>query len=199
MSPAMASTARIAQFGPFPNRSALLGQLKARTETTSMKNLIRLFVLLFAGFAALAAAPAMARNVVADVDQIAAVMKAAGYKVEIAETKSDRFIKAEAGGYNYAILVYGCDDKGKTCKSVQFFVAFDPKQSPTLEAMNKYAHGHRWGRVYLDDEGDPAIEYDLDLEKGGMSPELFLDNVEYWEAILATFAEFVFDGKDDTK
>ena len=147
---------------------------------------------LLAAMAALAATPALARNVVADVDLIADVMKASGRTAEIKDVKGERFVSAEGGGYTYMILPFGCDDAGKGCKSVQFFIAFNPKTSPSLEAMNKYARDNRWGRIYLDKDGDPAIEFDLDLEKGGMSDALFLDNVEYWEAILGAYAKWVF-------
>lgn len=161
-----------------------------------MKTFFRTLASLFAALAAMLAMPAMAKNVTADIDQIAALMKGSGRTLEVKENKGERFISAESGGYKYLILPYGCDDNGKNCKSVQFYVAFDPKASPSLEAMNEYARDHRWGRVYLDKDGDPAIEFDLDLEKGGMSQELFLDNVEYWEAIMGNFAEWVFEGKD---
>jgi Putative bacterial sensory transduction regulator len=157
-----------------------------------MKNLIRLFV---ASFVLFFAAPAMAKNVVADVDQIAGVLKGAGHMLEIKTADGERYISSEIAGYKYALLFFGCDDTKKNCKSVQFFVAFTPKTKPTLDAMNGYAKDHRWGRIYLDKDGDPAMEFDLDLEQGGMSEELFLDNVAYWEAIVGGFAKFVF-GED---
>ncbi|MBN8501432.1 MAG: YbjN domain-containing protein [Sphingomonadales bacterium] len=142
--------------------------------------------------------PANAKNVVADVDQIASVLQSAGYKAEIkesAEEKGNRYIRSSASGYNFTILMYGCDETYKNCKSVQFYTAFTSKRPPTLDQMNTYARQNRWGRVYLDKDGDPAIEFDLDLEVGGMSEALFLDNIAYWESIMVGFAKFVF-GKE---
>lgn len=158
-----------------------------------MKHLIRNSFLMISAVAALSATPVLARNVTADVDQIAKVMTAAGHSLEVKNNDGERFIMADGSGYKYAILPYGCDDKGKACKSVQFFIAFNPDKSPTLEAMNEYSRDHRWGRVYLDKDGDPALEFDLDLEQGGMTEELFLDNVAYWEAILESYAKFAFE------
>lgn len=155
----------------------------------AMKNLFRLII---ACLAMVAAAPALAKNVVADVDQIASVMKAAGHKLEIKTADGERYISSETGGYKYALLFFGCDDAKKNCKSVQFYVGFTLKTKPSLDAMNTYAREHRWGRIYLDKDGDPAMEFDVDLEQGGMSDALFLDNVAYWEAIVAAFAKFVF-------
>lgn len=160
-----------------------------------MNKLIRLALSLLAALAALSAGPAFAKNVVADIDQIAAVMKAAGHTVEVKTANDEKYLSAEAAGYKYALFSFGCNDKDKECKSVQFFIAFNPDKSPTLEAMNTYAKDNRWGRIYLDKDGDPAMEFDVDLEQGGMSEELFLDNVAYWEAIVEAFSKFVF-GKE---
>lgn len=160
-----------------------------------MKTLFRSVVALLAALGALIATPVLAKNVVADVDQIAALMKGAGYRAEIKGEKAERHIVAASSGYDFRIFTFGCDDDGKNCKSVQFFIAFDTKVSPSLEKMNDYARNNRWGRVYLDKDGDPAIEFDVDLEKGGMSEELFLDNVEYWDVVMTRFADFAFDRK----
>ncbi|MFM5953052.1 MAG: YbjN domain-containing protein [Novosphingobium sp.] len=158
-----------------------------------MKSFVRSTLTSLALAAALVAAPALAKNVTADLDQVTEILKGAGYKVEMKDVKGDRFISVDMDDYHFLILPFGCDDKGKACKSVQFFAAFDPPTSPSLDAMNLYARDHRWGRVYLDKDNDPAIEFDVDLEQGGMSPELFLDNVAYWEAIVSAYSKFIFD------
>jgi len=183
----------------FHQAAKVIGRSELIQGVNLMMRLIKAAFAMLAALAALQAPPSAAKNVVADVDQLASVMKDAGYKVEIKDMKGERFIAVESSGYKYAIFPFGCDDAGKNCKSVQFFVAFDPKSSPTLEQMNGYAREYRWGRVYLDKDGDPAVEFDLDLEKGGMSAELFLDNVEYWEAIMVAYADWVFGGKDEKK
>ncbi len=164
-----------------------------------MKRLFRSVLTLLAAFAAITAAPALAKNVVADIDQIAEVLTGAGYKFEKKEKDGEKYLRVEASGYHFLLFSYGCDDKGQKCKSVQFYAAFDPDKSPTLDVMNSYARENRWGRVYLDKDGDPAIEFDLDLEQGGMSGELFLDNVAYWEAVMVAFADFSFGKTEAAK
>lgn len=140
----------------------------------------------------LAATPVAAQNITADLDQIAGVLKEEGYKAKIDEGDGQRWIESAMSGYTYIILPFGCDDAGKDCKSVQFYVAFVPTNKPTLEEMNKYAAENRFGRVYIDDEGDPIIEMDIDLEAGGMSRALFLDNLAYWDSIMVAFGDFAF-------
>ena len=59
--------------------------------------------------------------------------------------------------------------------------------------MNEYASINRFGRVYLDSDGDPVVEMDIDLEAGGMSEALFADNIAYWDAIMTNFSSWVND------
>jgi hypothetical protein len=146
----------------------------------------------FAAAFSVAASPAHGRNVVADQEQIRDVLQEAGYRAQLERGEEGRYIISSSGGDTFVVLFYGCDEKDENCKSVQLYAGFDPAISPSLEAMNAYARDNRFGRVYLDNDGDPCIEMDIDLEAGGMSRELFLDNIAYWEAILGGFSEFVF-------
>jgi hypothetical protein len=157
-----------------------------------MLRFVRLLLILVGTLGAAFSGPAMAKNVTADVNQIAALLKKGGETLEIKPDDDGPYVRVTGDGYDYSIFTYGCDDKDKNCKSVQFYAAFNPKTSPTLEAMNGYARDNRWGRIYLDKEGDPAIEFDVDLEQGGMSEALFLDNVAYWEMIIDRYGDFVF-------
>ncbi len=155
--------------------------------------------LLIASAAACVASPAVAAsNVVAEIGQVADVMKRGGYSVEVKKEDGTDYIRAKRGKDNYTFSVFfnGCaEGTMRDCKSVQFYSGFTPKSKPGLEAMNAYARDNRWGRVYLDKDGDPVIEMDVDLEKGGMPEVLFLDNIEYFEAVLDRFGEFAFTGK----
>lgn len=152
---------------------------------------IRLGMVL-AGFAAAAASPAFAQNVVADAEQIASVLRDAGYKAELrTDDEGDPYISSGSGGYSFAMFFYGCE-AGRNCKSVQYYAGFDTQRRPDLEKMNEYARTKRWGRIYVDNSGDPAIEMDIDLEDGGMPPALFADNLEFWEAAMQAFADWAF-------
>jgi hypothetical protein len=142
--------------------------------------------------AAVFSATAHAKNVTASVPEVAAALTAAGYKAELKAEDDGTFIQSAAGGYGFRVFFYGCEPRDANCKSIQFFAGFKPKTKPTLRAMNAYAAENRWGRVYLDKEGDPIIEMDLDLEQGGMSEALFRDNLAYFEAVMGMFATFVF-------
>jgi len=154
--------------------------------------LIRLLVV--AAALLLPIAPASAENVVADIQRITAVLQKAGYKAQIEGEGDQRYIASGTGGTAFTIQLHGCNLLGGDCKNVMFYAWFDSDNPPSLEAMNLYAARTRWGRFYIDHEGDPTIELDIDLEDGGMSEELFIDNVEYWDGALNLFANFVETG-----
>lgn len=139
-------------------------------------------------------AQAAAKNVTAEAAIVAQTMQAAGYQASIEKLSNGLpFIQSGAGGYPFRVFFLGCDSDGKDCKWVQFFAGFRSDKSPSLEQMNAYARDNPWGRIYIDEEDDPVIELDVDLEAGGMSPELFIDNVAYWQSAMGRFAKFVYE------
>jgi hypothetical protein len=154
--------------------------------------LIRL--LAFAAAALLPVAPASAENVVADIKRIAAVLQDAGYRADIEGEGAERYIATGTGGNSFTIQMHGCNPLGGDCKTVMFYAWIDSETPPSLESMNLYSARMRWGRFYIDHEGDATMEMDIDLEDGGMSEELFIDNVEYWDSALELFADFAQTG-----
>lgn len=137
----------------------------------------------------LAAVPAHAGAIVADTQQVATVLKAIGWKAEVSSVSGKPYIKSvTTKGYTFLMFFANCTSGSTGCKTVQLYAGFSPKQKPTLQQINDYAKSNRWGRCYIDKDGDPAIEMDIDLEQGGMSEALFKDNLEYWDAAVNGFA-----------
>ena len=139
------------------------------------------------------ATPAHAQNVTADLDQIAELLQNEGMQAKIEGDAGSRYMLSGMLGYTFQILPYGCNDEGAECKWVQFRAAFTPDKKPSLEAVNKFAAENFFGRFYIDHENDPIVEMDIDLEVGGMSRELFVDNLAYWDSIMVKYADFVFE------
>jgi hypothetical protein len=151
-------------------------------------------VLLAAGFFAFTASTqAAAETVTADPKIIARVMQNAGYKASIEKLEDGQsYVQSSSSGYPFRVFFFGCDNDTPGCDTVQLFAGFRTDKSPTLREMNDYTRDYRWGRVYIDEEDDPVIEMDIDLEDGGMSDALFKDNLEYWDYVMSKFAEFAF-------
>ncbi len=88
--------------------------------------------------------PAPTDNVVADLGRVERLLAKAGYKPRLTTKAGEKFIAADLDGYEFLILPYGCNESKRDCRSIQFFIAFDPPEGPSLEAMNAYAREHRW-------------------------------------------------------
>lgn len=140
------------------------------------------------------AASAGAQNVTADAQRIAAVLQEAGYRAEIDGEAPFRYVMSGSSGLDFTIQLFGCNDAGDDCKTAMFVAWFEDSTPPSFEDLNHYNARRRWGRAFIDHEGDPTIEMDLDLEDGGVSPELFIDNVEYWDLALREFDLFLASG-----
>jgi hypothetical protein len=146
-----------------------------------------------AGCAALlGASPAAAGLVTASNPQgIVAAMQAAGYKADLSTDKGgDPKIDSGSSGTRFTVFFYGCTDH-KDCTAIQFYAGYNLDTAPSLDVVNAWNQERRFGRAYIDKEGDPVIEMDVDLDDGGMSPALFTDNVEYWAAVMSSFEKHV--------
>lgn len=137
------------------------------------------------------ATPAVAQNVTADPQTLVAVLQAAGYQAELGKDNTgDPMITSAAAGSKFVVLFYNCTNHA-ACTTIQFQVAWAMKVKPTLAAVNEWNHGNRFARAYIDKEGDPGIMMDVNLDKGGMSPGLFRDNLEVWVAVLTNFKKVI--------
>ena len=137
------------------------------------------------------AAPALAQNVTADPQKLAAAMRAAGYPVELGKDNvGDPMITSAASGTKFVVLFYNCTNH-VGCSTIQFQTAWATKIKPTPAAINDWNHGNRFGHAYIDKEGDPGIMMDVDLDKGGMPPALFRDTLDVWAAVLVSFEKAI--------
>jgi hypothetical protein len=138
-----------------------------------------------------AASPAVAQNVTADPQKLVAVLQGAGYRAELGkDSTGDPMITSGAGGTKFVVLFYNCTNHAD-CSTIQFQRAWAMKAKPALATINEWNHANRFGRAYIDKEGDPGIMMDVNLDKGGQSPALFRDNLEVWVAVLSNFEKAI--------
>lgn len=121
-------------------------------------------------------------------DEVARVMQHRGFRAEITTADDGRpLIKSSSSGYRFGVYFYGC--KQDRCPSIQFASAFDMADGMSLKSINEWNRTSRFGRAYLDDESDPFIEMDVDVERG-FTTEALSNNLSTWEAVLGRFREF---------
>ena len=145
---------------------------------------------------ALAATAAMADEVRSDdPSSLVRAMQDSGYRAELTKDNSgDPMIKSSASGNDFTILFYGCKSN-RNCTTVQFFAGFKDPDNGSLSAMNKWNTDNRFGRAYQAESGSARIEYDLDLDTGGMSAALFKDNLEVFAALVDRYRKYVYNLK----
>ncbi len=129
--------------------------------------------------------------VTADPASIQSALQSKGYRAEISKDGTgDPMITSGAGGASFRVLFYGCTNHVK-CTNIQFYAGFTDTKM-TVGDMNEWNKGKRFSRAYIDKDGDPCIEVDIDLDDGGMSRALFLDNVDTWSTLLGAFKTRVY-------
>jgi Putative bacterial sensory transduction regulator len=148
--------------------------------------------LALAGFAAAWALPAQAEMVRAqDPGSLVRALQEGGYAAKLGIDKvGDPMITSGVSGTTFRIIFYNCTAH-KDCATVTFNSGYDLATSPGLERINEWNRGQRFGRAYLDKENDPILEMDVDLDDGGLSPALFIDNIEFWASSLAKFEQHI--------
>ena len=138
------------------------------------------------------AAPAHAQMVKAqDPEGVAAAMKAAGFAASVGtDAVGEPLISSEHRGTQFKVLFYNCTAK-RNCATIQLRSSYDLPKAVSLEKINVWNRSQRFGRAYLDTEGDPVLEMDVDLDDGGVSRALFSDNLEFWTSVLGRFEEHI--------
>ena len=140
----------------------------------------------------LAATPAAAEMVRAqDPQTLVRALQAADYSATMGTNQvGDPMITSAGDGVTFQIHFYNCKNH-INCATINFHAGYDVAQGPSLEAINAWNRGNRFGRAYLDRENDPILEMDVDLDDGGLSALLFIDNVEFWTSVLGAFENYI--------
>lgn len=121
-------------------------------------------------------------------DMVLAVAKGFGSADMDATDNGDPAISGRIQGIKYGVQFYGCTDH-KECNNIQMFAFFDSKGlSP--KQMNAWNAETRFGKAYIDKDGDVAIEMNVNLGFG-VSKKNLEDTFEWWMLVLQQFQKFL--------
>ena len=140
-----------------------------------------------------AAAPAGNSELVRaqDPQSIVRAMQNAGYQAQLGTDKvGDPMITSGSSGTTFQVFFYNCTNH-QQCATIQFHSGYTLKIPVALDQINQWNRSERFGRAYLDKDNDPILEMDVDLDGGGLSPALFIDNVEFWTSVLGNFEKHI--------
>jgi hypothetical protein len=102
--------------------------------------------------------------------------------------QGDPKIVFKVEGVKCAIFFYNCE--GGQCRSIKYAAGFAMKKKPSCAAVNTWNRERRFGRAFLDDEQDPHLQMDLDLD-GGVTQAHLVESLSTWRAILPAFADAI--------
>lgn len=114
---------------------------------------------------------------------------AKGYGSATLETRDgDPRIAGRISGIKYFVLFYGCKSSGK-CTDIQFSTGWTGYKV-TLEQVNGWNRDKRFGKAYLDNENDPRLEMEVNLDHGVTRNNLD-DSFDWWRIALEEFSKKV--------
>jgi hypothetical protein len=113
-------------------------------------------------------------------DELIAVLKEEGFSA-----KSDRpeVVAVKVEGLNVLFVL------PEDHYSVQAYAGFKSDKG-TLSRVNEWNRTHRFSRAYIDNDGDPVIELDLDLT-GGISKQRLVDYIKTVRISVLAYARHV--------
>jgi hypothetical protein len=85
------------------------------------------------------------------------------------------------------VLFFVSDSK----ENIQAYAGFE-SDNTTCAKVNQWNADKRFSRAYLDDDDDPVIELDLDLE-GGITQERLIDFITTVRHSVAGFKKHIYD------
>jgi hypothetical protein len=137
------------------------------------------------------ATPAAAQMATANAQQIAKLMQAQGLQAQITTTDSGGTeIKSSASGANFYVSLLNCDEgTGKNCKTVQFYVGWSTTEKRSLAKINEWNRSKRFAKAYLDDDKDPWLDMDVNLDFGGVTEKNLNDCIELWVSLMGQFQD----------
>ncbi|WP_165184892.1 YbjN domain-containing protein [Caulobacter soli] len=122
--------------------------------------------------------------------EVAAWLQKGGYKAELTkDDQGDPLINSAAEGQTFKIYFYDCDAT-KRCKALQFSAGFDMKEGLKLEKANEWNRKNRYLKVYLDDDNDPYVQYDVNVNAGRTLAGLD-DDFGVWTGMIGQFTKFI--------
>lgn len=121
---------------------------------------------------------------------ISKIMMDEGYKAKLTfDDEGEPKIAGRLSESNYDIQFFGCKSRAG-CNSIMFRAGYDLNEGLSFSKVNTWNRSKRFGKAYVDDENDPFIEMNVNLDFG-VTPENFLDTVDYWRVVIEEFEEHI--------
>jgi hypothetical protein len=112
-----------------------------------------------------------------DPNAILSIAKGYGSAKLERDSRNDPMIVGRIDGVKYVILFYGCN-KGENCDDIQFVAGWEGGKV-SLKDMNRWNSDKRYGKAFIDSEGDPRLIMSVNLD----------DSFNWWSKALKGFVK----------
>ncbi|MCJ8159487.1 YbjN domain-containing protein [Sphingomonas sp. LaA6.9] len=127
-----------------------------------------------------------------DQGKFVTLLRDKGYKAEMIEGTDGNYIRSADSGVPITIFFLNCESGGKTgCTTIQFYTGFKDVKNVSLDKINEWNSTRRFARAYVDRDGDPVIEMDVDMDFAGIPRENFYANLDIFIASIPKFRDFL--------
>ncbi len=99
----------------------------------------------------------------------------------------DPLIEGRIGEKDYDLFFYDCNE-GRDCKSLTFSATWETDDL-TDEMMAGWNREKRFGKAYLDQDGNATVEMSVNLH-GGVTRLNLDDTIDWWRLVLAEFSDY---------
>ena len=143
---------------------------------------------------ALSATPAHAELVNAkNPATIKAIVESQGWPATlVSKADADPYIESSRNGLKFLVIFMNCEDH-KNCKTLQYYMGCSDAKDVPLDRFNQWNKEKRFARGYRDDEGDPVLEMDVDVDFAGIPRENLGETFNTWASLMDSYREFIFD------
>ena len=125
-----------------------------------------------------------------DPKSVLAALATLGYVGKQEKMDSGRTsISVQISGLKSYIDFYDCADDLTDCYTLLFNVSLDLKKGTTLDQANEWNSKQITGRVWLDDNKDPTLDYSVSTFNG-LSEDNFDQNVKLWDKKIGDLKDF---------
>jgi len=103
---------------------------------------------------------------------------------------NDPKISSRVSDTKFSVYFYGCQDN-MNCSSIMLKAGYDLNTGISALKINEWNRDKRFSKAYIDDEGDPFLEMDVNLDFDGVGNKNFEDTLDWWRLLVEDFEEFI--------
>ena len=106
------------------------------------------------------------------------------------DSQGDPLIVSKISKSQFRVFFFGCNNN-TNCTSIHFRAGYDLEKPISALVVNEWNRQKRFGKAYIDDEGDPFLEMDVNMAFDGLGDENFQDTLDWWRVVVEGFEEFI--------